>query len=43
MSEINNVPQGQVGETVQDYVDGGRTDKVTATKQADGKWTVKTE
>jgi len=40
---ITDVPEDKVGETVQDFIDFGDAEKVTATKQANGKYTVKPE
>lgn len=37
--QLNDVPASEVGEVVQEFVDGGSSD-VQATAQGDGKWTV---
>lgn len=40
--QTTDVPAGKVGEVVQDFVDDG-ADRVTSSKQPDGKWTVRAE
>lgn len=36
---LRDIPPAKVGEVVQSFVDGGKTN-ITATRQGDGNWTV---